>query len=325
MHAYRTHKLTCHLSSRAWLTGIARICTLVLGLTLAAHVRAAELSDCGFKPSFLQGADPILSAVRPPAGNTTMMKVTGDLHNGLAQTFTAEDPVLVADVSLSTTRTVVTPTADIRLKSSMFLGNDFFFPANVPIPVIGQVRGSDGNFLLLIMTGTQQILLVDHTSHFCSRSINMMSRPYVWTLGTLSQTDPDAAVRLQLLDSDPVQASVRVIFGGVSAGQMRFEELWVRGGRVLSTTTHTFDQFAASIDIGPFTFEVLKVGAGQVTLRYDIPALAPVDRSRLPAMQARMLPSNAGGLQQPSRGAASLRSEQRGSKEPGRTLEQAWL
>jgi hypothetical protein len=85
--------------------------------------------------------------------------------------------------------------------------------------------------------------------------------------------------------------SLRIIFNGVGAGQMSFQEVWVSGSTVVASQARNFDQFAKAIKIGPFAFEVLDVSAGKVTLRYDIPERFPAnadDLGKLPLRARRV-------------------------------------
>jgi hypothetical protein len=71
---------------------------------------------------------------------------------------------------------------------------------------------------------------------------------------------------------------------------MSFQEVWVSGPTILSSTARNFDQFARSVRIGPFTLEVVEAAAGNVTLRYEIAERAVVkatDLAKLPLRRQR--------------------------------------
>jgi hypothetical protein len=70
--------------------------------------------------------------------------------------------------------------------------------------------------------------------------------------------------------------SLRIIFNGIAAGQISFQEVWVNGPTVIKSSARNFDQFAKSVKIGPFAFEVLSAAQGKVTLRYEISERSPI-------------------------------------------------
>jgi hypothetical protein len=51
---------------------------------------------------------------------------------------------------------------------------------------------------------------------------------------------------------------------------MKFQEVWVQGSRIGKSITRTLDQFAKSIDIAGFKFEIVEVKGDKLKLRYDI-------------------------------------------------------
>src|SRR5207249_1084863 len=75
------------------------------------------------------------------------------------------------------------------------------------------------------------------------------------------------------------RAGVRIIFNGVSAGQLSFQEIWLSGTEIRSSIARNFDQFAKTVRVGLFDFEVVEVSDGKITLRYNIMERVPVKQA----------------------------------------------
>ncbi len=237
---------------------------------------AAELPDCKLEAGRLLGSR-ILERMRSSADAATFLNVAGALRNGENLTFGKDDPVIVADLKASRTRTVLVPAADINLKSSWVLSFSFGFPAKMPLPVKGEVVLNDGRRFRLIQTKERQVLFIDEHDHFCNKALNAVSAPVAWAAGTLSMEADDVALESRVVEEPGSEGSVRVIFNGVGGGQMGFQEVWVNGATVVASIAHNFDQFAKTIKVGPFAFDIVEVSGGKVTLRYEIAERAPVN------------------------------------------------
>ena len=257
------------LMKKHWFAGMALIGAVTT-------ITAAELPDCKLETGALLGSR-ILERLRPTADAGTYLNVAGKLRNGENLSFAKDDPVIVADLKLSRTRTVLYPAVDIHLKSSWVLSFSFDFPAKLPLPVQGEVALDDGRRFRLIQTKQRQVLFIDDQDHFCNKALNAVSPPAAWAAGTLSAEGDDVALESRVVDEQGLEGSVRVIFTGVGSGQIGFQEVWVNGTTVVASIAHNFDQFAKTVKVGPFTFEIIEVVGGKVTLRYDIVERAPVN------------------------------------------------
>lgn len=247
-------------------------------------VTAAELPDCKLETGGLLGSR-ILERVRPSADAASYLNVAGKLRNGENLSFAKDDPVIVADLKLSRTRTVLYPAADVNLKSSWVLSFSFGFPAKMPLPVQGEVTLDNGRRFRLIQTKQRQVLLIDDQDHFCNKALNATSSPAAWAAGTLSTEGDDVALESRVVEEPGLEGSVRVIFNGVGGGQLGFQEVWVNGATVVASIAHNFDQFAKTIKVGPFTFDIIEVSGGKVTLRYEI-----AERAAVSGAEARKWP-----------------------------------
>ena len=247
---------------------------VLIGAT--ASVAAAELPDCKLETGGLLGSR-ILERLRPTAEAGAYLNVSGKLRNGENLSFAKDDPVIVADLTVSRTRTVLVPATDINLKSSWALSFGFGFAAKAPLLVQGEVTLDDGRRFRLIQTKQRQVLFIDEQGHFCNKALNAVSAPAAWAAGTLSLETDDVALESRVVEEAGAEGSVRVIFNGVGGGQMSFQEVWVNGATVVTSISHNFDQFAQSVKVGPFSFDIVEVAGGQVTLRYQIADRAPVN------------------------------------------------
>src|SRR5262245_63129730 len=132
---------------------LAFAAVLAFGTTGAA---AADLPDCR-----IAFAGSLAQRMRPTSDAGVYLTVAGDLRNGTALAFAKDDAVLVADLSLSTTRRVVVPSDDVSLKSSWPLSFSFKFPAQSELIVTGIVTLNDGRELSVIHTRERQVIFVD--------------------------------------------------------------------------------------------------------------------------------------------------------------------
>ena len=94
----------------------------------------------------------------------------------------------------------------------------------------------------------------------------------VWQMGALSSDVPNPAFERTLIDDVLKAGSLRIINLGTTAGALRIQEVWVQGSRIGKSVTRTFDQFAKSIDMAGYTFQVLEAKGDRLKLRYDIPS-----------------------------------------------------
>jgi hypothetical protein len=138
----------------------------------------------------------------------------------------------------------------------------------VPIDLPTQVKNPAGQVFYSVRFDNMMIFM-DEEGRFCNKAFNYGSESQVWAMGTLSQT---AAVPIDLkLTERPVKTiGMRVIFNGINAGQISFQEVWVSGATILNSQTRNFDQFAKEVEIGPFKFAVLGTVGDKIKLQYDI-------------------------------------------------------
>lgn len=91
------------------------------------------------------------------------------------------------------------------------------------------------------------------------------------------QVDPvDTTIESKIQEDVADRAGVRIIFNGVAAGQMKLQEVWVSGTSIRSSVARSFDQFAKTVHVGLFDFEVVDAANGKITLRYEIQDRGPV-------------------------------------------------
>jgi hypothetical protein len=67
------------------------------------------------------------------------------------------------------------------------------------------------------------------------------------------------------------------------AGRLR-----INGATVVASIAHNFDQFAKTVKVGPFAFDIVEVSGGKVTLRYEI-----AERATANGAEARKWPMRA--------------------------------
>lgn len=239
-----------------------------------AKALAVELPECNLDGVMV--APRFLERLRPTADAGTYLNVAGKLRNGENLAFAKDDPVIVADIKVTSTQQALFPITDVSFKSSWVMSPGLSLPAQTQLVVQGELTLNDGRHFRYVQTRQRLGLVVDDQGRICNKMLNAVSPPPTWSLGTLSQQPADAAFEVRGIEETTSEGGVRVIFNGVGGGQMGFQEVWVNGATVVASIAHNFDQFAKTIKVGPFTFDIIEVSGGKVTLRYEIAERAPV-------------------------------------------------
>jgi hypothetical protein len=247
-------------------------------------VLASELPNCQLEGRSV--ASSILERSRPSPDAGSMLVVRGSLRNGAAIAYAKDDPVLVVDLQVVRAVPSVVPTIEMRLRNSWVLSPSFWFAADRPLHTPREwVEGDKVYRILRLSDGS--VLFVNPEGRFCNKAVNARSQPNVWMAGTLSQ-EPDGAELLPKVIEEPGESgSLRIVFNGIGAGQMSFQEVWVNGTTVASSMARNFDQFAKNVKVGPFKFEVVEVGTRKITLRYEIAERGPIGAGDLTSMPMR--------------------------------------
>lgn len=220
---------------------------------------AGELRDCG-----LEGTP----KAAPPA--RYVLEVKGDFHSGAEADYARDEPVLVADVRLLRPRQVLVPSADVVLKSSWPLSESFRIPKGMELPLAGVVA-HDGRRLNAVSFKSGAVVYVADQNQFCNKTRTVKPDLEVWQAGTLSMLPDDVVFERTTKELAYAARKLRIIYLGTSGGIMTFREIWVQGaGGTPKSSDRTFDQFARSIDIAGFRFQVLEVRPDKVKLRNDI-------------------------------------------------------
>jgi hypothetical protein len=178
------------------------------------------------------------------------------------------------------------PDSDIVVRNSWLLSPGFRFPAGRPLVVPKQLRLADDTVFSLVELKGGSTLFVDETGQICNKALNSGASPNVWMAGTLSQESSGRFER-QIIERETGTGSIRIVFNGVSGGVLSFQEVWVNGPTVVKSLVRNFDQFAKTIALGPFTFEVIEAANGRVTLRYEIAERGSVGTDVLSKMPLR--------------------------------------
>lgn len=251
----------------------------------SAACGAAELPDCHLDSNGIISR--VLESSRTASGTDNFLEVKGNLRNGTPVTYAKDDAVIVADIRVTHTTPTVTPSGDLLLKSSWMLSPSYRFRGGKAITTQRQLELEGGARFSVAMLQDGSVLFVDSEGRFCNKALNTHIAPPVWIAGTLSQEPAEVTLENKITEEERGQGSIRVIFNGVTAGVLSFQEVWVKGPTVLKSQTRNFDQFAKEVEVGPFKFQVVAVADGKVTLRYDIPDRMPADLRTLASVQVR--------------------------------------
>ncbi len=252
-------RLQCNLATAAF----------ILFCTSSSTLSATELAECNVDFGLMGGG--IHEHLRSSKNRVSVIDVRGNLRNGEEISYSKNEPVLVADLTVTKIMPSMVPKVDFSLKSSWMLSPNFKFKAGIPLDIPTEVSDKSGRVLHVVGLKPNYLVLLDDDGRFCNRTMNTTSSPYIWVVGTLSQEPDVVPIEIKNIEYPGKTRSMRIIFNGISAGQISFQENWVEGSSVVSSKTISFDQFAKEINIGPFTFSVIGIDGEKVRLKYDIP------------------------------------------------------
>lgn len=265
---------------------LTSVCATFLAIALAASAGAAELADCKLDQSNFPGQ--ALRGVTKKSQTRYFMEVEGALKNGAETSYERDEPVLNVDMRVVRTTPVLTPSADVTLRSSwLALSTSFRFPKGRPLRYWSEAELNDGRRFGMLEMKDGAVLFFDQANEFCNKALTGKPEIQVWQTGTLSK-EPDEVTFERGLHDDVIKTgSLRIIYLGTAAGAMKFQEIWVQGSRIGKSIARTFDQFSRSIDIAGFRFEVIEAKGDKVKLKYDIASRTEItaDQSNQIALQ----------------------------------------
>lgn len=245
---------------------------LAFGLTLLPVAsRAAELPDCHVN------ATASGSEARSPAHFSLVLD--GALKNGVVLAYAKDDAILNTPVKVVRTTAGYTVAGDMKLHSSWALNPDYRFAAGQTLKVSRQLILRDGRTFDQINLANGSILFVNDQGEFCN-SAGKVDNP-INLVGTLAKVPDDAAIARTDLEEPIALGSLRVIYGGTSAGAMHFQEVWVQGTRIVQTQDRVFDQFATQIEIAGLKLDVSEPKADSVKVSYNVPSRSEISMARV--------------------------------------------
>lgn len=181
----------------------------IAGMALAvalAHVSAvaAELPDCTLDQGSLPGQ--ALRGFTKTNQTRYFMEVDGALKNGTEVNYERDEAVLNVDMRVVRTTPVLTPSADVTLKSSWALSPNFKFAKGLPLRSWAEVESPDGRRFGLIEMKHGAVLFFDQANEFCNKAVTNKPDMKVWQTGTLSKEPDDACRRTSLPTVHPALA-----------------------------------------------------------------------------------------------------------------------
>lgn len=249
------------------------LAVLCPALAVTTQVLGAQAIDCQIEKSdyFITAGAPLRMS---PDANL-LMTVQGKLRNNEQVTYEKDEPVVVADVQVLRTTPVIIPAADMVLKQDGFIALRLKMLGRRPLPALQEIALADGRVFSIVPVSQDHAVVATKAGELCNVAISYRVPDPYWVHGM--QPDPvDATIEAKIQEDVTDRAGVRIIFTGVTAGQLNFQEVWVAGSAIRSSVTRSFDQFAKSVHVGLFDFEVVEVSASKITLRYEIPDRGPV-------------------------------------------------
>jgi hypothetical protein len=242
-------------------------------LVATAQALGAQAIDCQIEKSdyFIN----VGSSLRMSPDANLLMTVRGKLRNNEQVTYEKDEPVVVADVQIFRTTPVLIPSADMTLKQDGFIALRLKMLGKRPLPALQEIALPDGRVFLIAPVSQDHAVVATKAGELCNVAISYRVPDPYWVHGM--QVDPvDTTIESKIQEDVADRAGVRIIFNGVAAGQLNFQEVWVSGSSIRSSVARSFDQFAKTVHVGLFDFEVVDVSNGKVTLRYEIQDRGPV-------------------------------------------------
>lgn len=210
--------------------------------------------------------------ISPDAG--LWMSVQGKLRNGEEVSYAKDDPIVVADVKVLRITPSFVASSAVTLTSEGLIGPfnslKVRIAARSPVAALQEIALPDGRVFSIAPLNQDYAAVFSKTSgELCDVTIRYNAPDPFWSHGTA--TDPaDATFEPKLREDVADSAGLRVIFNGMSAGQLNFQEVWTNGAAIRSSITRSFDQFAKSVRIGLLDFDVVAIADGKITLRYNV-------------------------------------------------------
>jgi hypothetical protein len=242
-------------------------------LVATTQVLCAQAIDCQIEKSdyFITAGAPLRMS---PDANL-LMTVEGKLRNNEQVTYEKDEPVVVADVRILRTTPVFVPATDMVLKQDGFIALKLKMLGKRPLPAVQEIALPDARVFSIVPVSQDHAVVATKAGELCNVAISYRVPDPYWVHGM--QLDPaDGIVESKIQEDVTDRAGVRIIFNGVAAGQLNFQEVWVSGSSIRSSVTRSFDQFAKTVHVGLFDFEVIDVSSGKITLRYEIQDRGPV-------------------------------------------------
>jgi hypothetical protein len=255
---------------------IRALAALCAALGATAQAFGAQAIDCQIEKSdyFIN----VGSSLRMSPEANLLMTVRGKLRNNEQVTYEKDEPIVVADVQILRTTPGYIPSADIVLKQDGFIALRLKMPGKRPLSALQEIALPDGRLFSIVPVSQDHAVVATKAGELCNVAISYRVPDPYWVHGM--QLDPaDATIESKIQEDVTDRAGVRIIFTGVAAGQLNFQEVWVSGSSIRSSVTRSFDQFAKSVHVGLFDFEVVDVSNGKITLRYEIQDRGPVKAS----------------------------------------------
>jgi hypothetical protein len=236
---------------------------ILMGALMSAVAHAAELKDCQIS---MLGTPPKYAVQA-----RFFQETTGDLKNGTENNYQRDDPVLNLNIQIIRTLPVIVPNADVTFKSSVPLVASYSLGKDVPVKIFNEANFADGRKFGVIESKGPLHLFFSQNFEFCNKAYQFKGATTSVSLGTFTQIPDDVQFERSTKDEVVKSGSLRIIYLGTTAGALKLAEIWVQGSKISRSITRTYDQFAKTIEIAGFKFDIIEAKGDNLRLRYDIP------------------------------------------------------
>lgn len=241
---------------------------LICVISLSIH--AEELPQCELRGFVTHGSssDDLLDSVPGMQRQKRNLVASEPLNyiNGLI-TAKVDEALLVAEFR----PIVLVPHSDFEYKANILTASKKFAKDHYQESYLKYISPSGIKYDVLVFKDGYHIFVgedgrpcnkVAYLSPIDSSSVLVMHK---------YRTIPDGGrFERKIAEKSPDTIGIRIIYLGIEKGAMKFQETRVESGKILSSATHSFDQFAKSIEIADIVIEISKATTTEISAKFEI-------------------------------------------------------
>lgn len=162
----------------------------------------------------------------------------------------------------------VSPDKDFSYTAN-FLSPSFKYSKNEDYSVYAKFKSTDNEIYKIISFG-KYFHVVDSKGLICNSVGNSgpNDEHLSFIIYQYKSSNPNTIFTSKMSPDKKFNIGLRIIFLGVEAGAINFQEVWTKDGKILLSKKHSFDQFSSTINIAENPINIKNVSADSIT--YDV-------------------------------------------------------